>query len=151
MAADSSSLSVSVRCIRTSALNAKLEGGHRSPVEPDQHRCRDEDGPETERWTSCKSCVTSNGGLKPKGASETARVMTIRVDPEQNETSALCGFADLDGCRVLDVGCGDGRLTWLYADMAAHDAETEVAYHEPARITRLRPLAPQPGVSSVDR
>jgi len=37
--------------------------------------------------------------------------MTIRVDPEQNETCALFNFVDLDGRRVLEIGSGNGRLT----------------------------------------
>lgn len=46
--------------------------------------------------------------------------MTITVDPEDNEPRALLDLADLDGQRVLEIGCGDGRLTWRYADRAAH-------------------------------
>ena len=46
--------------------------------------------------------------------------MTIRVDPENNETRALFDLADFSGQRVLEVGCGDGRLTWRYAGRAAH-------------------------------
>jgi ubiquinone/menaquinone biosynthesis C-methylase UbiE len=47
--------------------------------------------------------------------------MPIRIDPEGNETAALFGFAGSSiGQRVLEIGCGDGRLTWLYADQAAH-------------------------------
>ena len=46
--------------------------------------------------------------------------MTIRVDPEGNETAALFDLVDVEGREVLEVGCGDGRLTWRYADRAAH-------------------------------
>jgi ubiquinone/menaquinone biosynthesis C-methylase UbiE len=41
--------------------------------------------------------------------------MTIFKDPEGNETKYLRRFADLRGKSVLEVGCGDGRLTWRYA------------------------------------
>jgi len=46
--------------------------------------------------------------------------MTIRVDPENNEPRALFDLVDFNGQRVLEIGCGDGRLTWRYADRAAH-------------------------------
>ena len=46
--------------------------------------------------------------------------MTVRLDPEGNETSALFEMEDFEGKQVLEIGSGDGRLTWLYADRAAH-------------------------------
>jgi 2-polyprenyl-3-methyl-5-hydroxy-6-metoxy-1,4-benzoquinol methylase len=46
--------------------------------------------------------------------------MTITVNPENNETRALFSLAGLDRCEVLEVGCGDGRLTLRYAAKAAH-------------------------------
>ena len=47
--------------------------------------------------------------------------MPIRLDPEESETAALFDFVgDLAGQHVLEIGCGDGRLTWRYADRAAH-------------------------------
>ena len=46
--------------------------------------------------------------------------MTVRVDPENNETRALLDLVDFSGQRVLEIGCGDGRLTWRYADRAKH-------------------------------
>ena len=46
--------------------------------------------------------------------------MTIRSDPENNEIRALFDLVDLSGKHVLEIGCGDGRLTWRYAEAAAH-------------------------------
>ena len=46
--------------------------------------------------------------------------MPIQLDPEDSETTALLDFADFTNKRVLEIGCGDGRLTWRYADHAAH-------------------------------
>lgn len=35
----------------------------------------------------------------------------VRKDPERTEIQALVRHAPLRGARVLDIGCGDGRLT----------------------------------------
>lgn len=46
--------------------------------------------------------------------------MALRLDPQNHEIAALVGLlpprADL---RVLEIGCGDGRLTRRYAHLAA--------------------------------
>lgn len=47
--------------------------------------------------------------------------MTTQTDPEGTETKYLLRYAELakEGKkRALEVGCGDGRLTWRYARMA---------------------------------
>lgn|SRR5437763_11458467 len=40
-------------------------------------------------------------------------------DPDGVETSAIAALMSLDGKRVVDVGCGTGRLTSLAAAHAA--------------------------------
>jgi ubiquinone/menaquinone biosynthesis C-methylase UbiE len=39
------------------------------------------------------------------------------IDPEA-EMAALRTLGGLDGARVLEIGCGDGRLTFRYAPAA---------------------------------
>lgn len=46
--------------------------------------------------------------------------MVIRIDPENNETRALFDMANFDGQHILEIGCGDGRVTWRYADKPTH-------------------------------
>lgn len=41
-------------------------------------------------------------------------------DREGAETAAIAAVVNLDGKRVLDVGCGRGRLTAFAAERAAH-------------------------------
>lgn len=41
--------------------------------------------------------------------------MTLQKDSERSESKFLHRFADLVGKRVLEIGCGEGRLTWQYA------------------------------------
>jgi ubiquinone/menaquinone biosynthesis C-methylase UbiE len=42
-----------------------------------------------------------------------------RIDPEAVELQALRTLAPVDGLHVLELGCGDGRLTFQYAAAAA--------------------------------
>ena len=44
--------------------------------------------------------------------------MTLVIDPHGVEPRALAELVDFTGLRVLEVGCGDGRLTWTYAERA---------------------------------
>jgi protein-L-isoaspartate O-methyltransferase len=42
-----------------------------------------------------------------------------RRDPEGVETAAIAALVNLDGKRVIEVGCGGGRLTVFAAERAA--------------------------------
>ncbi len=49
--------------------------------------------------------------------------MSLQKDPDHNEIKYLHKFVDLKDKRVLEIGCGEGRLTWQYAK----DAQSVVA------------------------
>lgn len=44
--------------------------------------------------------------------------MTMQSDPERSERKYLRKLVDFTGKRLLEIGCGQGRLTWQYAGAA---------------------------------
>ena len=64
--------------------------------------------------------------------------MTFQKDPDQNETKYLHKFFTFNGKRVLEIGCGEGRLTWRYAA-------------KPARTVAIDPDADSLRVAMIDR
>lgn len=44
--------------------------------------------------------------------------MSFQKDPEQSETKLLHRLVDFSGKQVLEIGSGEGRLTWRYAGSA---------------------------------
>jgi ubiquinone/menaquinone biosynthesis C-methylase UbiE len=44
--------------------------------------------------------------------------MTLQKDSEGSEKKHLHKLADFTNKRVLEIGCGEGRLTWRYAETA---------------------------------
>lgn len=45
--------------------------------------------------------------------------MAPRIDPEKNEVHALKAMTDWRNKRVLEIGCGNGRLTRRLANLGA--------------------------------
>ena len=45
--------------------------------------------------------------------------MAVHIDPEGNEIEALQRIGDWRGNRVIEIGCGDGRLTLRLAGLGA--------------------------------
>jgi ubiquinone/menaquinone biosynthesis C-methylase UbiE len=41
------------------------------------------------------------------------------IDPDGVEIATMRELVDFDGARVVEVGCGDGRMTFTYAEEAA--------------------------------
>src|SRR5690349_13808261 len=44
--------------------------------------------------------------------------MTVSRDPEETETRTIKELIDFSDMDVLEVGAGDGRMTWRYAALA---------------------------------
>jgi ubiquinone/menaquinone biosynthesis C-methylase UbiE len=61
-------------------------------------------------------------------------------DPEGNETNNLRALVNLENRRVLEVGCGEGRLTWRYA---AATSSTTAIDSDPARLAVARANCPR--------
>jgi len=53
--------------------------------------------------------------------------MAIRSDTAGTEKRYLLDMLALGDVRILEIGCGDGRLTWQYADLAASVVGIDVA------------------------
>ena len=51
--------------------------------------------------------------------------MPTMKDPEGIELRYLQDIADLTNAHVLEIGCGDGRLTWHYAASAGRVTATD--------------------------
>lgn len=72
------------------------------------------------------------------GELEGGYAMAVLRDPEQAETRAIHELIDFAGADVVEVGCGDGRLTWRYADrtrsVLAFDPDAAAMEHARASL-----------------
>jgi ubiquinone/menaquinone biosynthesis C-methylase UbiE len=45
--------------------------------------------------------------------------VSVSIDPEGNEIGVIHELVDFSNKTVLEVGCGNGRMTWRYAEQTA--------------------------------
>ena len=73
----------------------------------------------------------STVGSLTKGLLTAATLDPVIVDPEQHELAAVVErLPPVEECRVVEIGCGDGRLTRRYcnrvASVLAVDSDTDL-------------------------
>ena len=64
-------------------------------------------------------------------------------DPEGIEIEYLDKTGAICGRKVIEIGCGDGRLTWRYANSAAAVAGVDPDFEQVAAAGTGRPEAVQ--------
>ena len=69
--------------------------------------------------------------------------MAVHIDPEGNEIEALQRIGDWRGKRVIEIGCGDGRLTLRLAGLGAvvHAVDPDAEAIRTARKNRPKEFA----------
>ena len=48
--------------------------------------------------------------------------MALRSDVAKHERQYILDMVDVADQQILEIGCGDGRMTWQYTDDARHGA-----------------------------
>ena len=64
--------------------------------------------------------------------------MSLQRDPDRNEIKFLHKFVGLNAPRkrVLEIGCGEGRLTWQYANQTRFTLAVDLD-HEALRVAQV--------------
>lgn len=75
--------------------------------------------------------------------------MSAQYDPDQLEIKYLHDMANLTGAHVLEIGCGDGRLTQHYAAAAGRVVGSDPNPERLATAQAGCPPALHPGLTFV--
>lgn len=62
--------------------------------------------------------------------------MSLQTDAEGNERRFLHQYVDVSDQRILEVGCGEGRLTWKYANRTRLTVATDID-HDALRVAKV--------------
>lgn len=72
--------------------------------------------------------------------------MAVRLDPDGVEKKAIHGLVDFADKDVLEIGCGDGRVTWSYAPLSRSVLALDVKQHEIAKAIFRTPPSLKPRI-----
>lgn len=62
--------------------------------------------------------------------------MSLQTDADGNERRFLHQYVDVADKRVLEIGCGEGRLTWKYAKRTGSTIATDLD-HDGLRVAKV--------------
>ena len=62
--------------------------------------------------------------------------MSLEKDADRNEIKYLRKYVDFQDKRVLEIGCGEGRLTWQYAKEAQSVIAVDLD-HDSLRVAKV--------------
>ncbi len=65
--------------------------------------------------------------------------MAMRMDTAKLEQRYLLDMLDVQDNRILEIGCGEGRMTRLYAEDARHVVGIDVVLDELKQALETRP------------
>jgi 2-polyprenyl-3-methyl-5-hydroxy-6-metoxy-1,4-benzoquinol methylase len=72
--------------------------------------------------------------------------MAVRLDPVGAEKKAIHQLVDFANKDVLEIGCGDGRVTWSFAPLARSVLALDLRQHEIAKAKINTPPSLKPKV-----
>lgn len=67
--------------------------------------------------------------------------MSFSTDPEGTEIAVIHELVDFSGKTLLEIGCGDGRMTWRYAEQTASVLALDTNQEKIERAIRNTPEA----------
>jgi ubiquinone/menaquinone biosynthesis C-methylase UbiE len=91
---------------------------------------------------------SGRGSALPRAAREAG--VTVVIDPEEYEVRAIHSLVDFRNKSVLEIGSGDGRLTWRFAGSTRRVLGIEPYGRDVGRANAAMPSELKPKVRFVE-